>query len=131
MTNAMWLREGSSMLQLLPFGWNLSANRVHVGRQPSRRRSEQVIRGHLYARMAETNNCTHHFWINENPLHAFFQGCTPHLTSTCHTSSTILLSRSLDYVLCRILCCVLRQVMSKHNREHTCMRPFSFFLPLS
>lgn len=74
MTNAMWLQEGTPMLQLLPFGWNLTANRIHDGREPSPYKSQQVIRGHLYDRMAETANCSYHYWINDNARHAFFQG---------------------------------------------------------
>ena len=74
MTNALWLQEGTPMLQLLPFGWNLTANRIHDGREPSLYKSQQVIRGHLYERMAETANCSHHYWINDNASHAFFQG---------------------------------------------------------
>lgn len=74
MTNAMWLQEGTPMLQLLPYGWNLTANRIHDGREPSPYKSQQVIRGHLYDRMAETANCSYHYWINDNARHAFFQG---------------------------------------------------------
>lgn len=66
--------QGSSMLQMMPYGWNLTANAIHENLEPSKMAAGRVIRGQLYARMAEMNNCTHHYWINADPHHAFMQG---------------------------------------------------------
>lgn len=119
MTNAMWLRAGASMLQMLPYGWNLTANNIHDGRKTSQFKSQQVIRGHLYARMAEMANCSHHYWINEEPKHAFFQGCASaqRLQRVCCKNGSFLAlllshhSQNTTY----IFCCASQHVFNLHS----------------
>lgn len=113
----MFLLQGSSVLQLLPFGWNVTANAIYsnnsarpgkvrllwavwivsehtewtllpsgstafrcrysrvICKLSSAASDMQVVRGRTFEHMLEVNNCTHHYWVNENPEHAFFQRC--------------------------------------------------------
>lgn len=51
-------------------------------------RFAQVVRGHLYKRMADVNNCTNHYWINTNPAHAFLQRSDPPLVQRVRREKT-------------------------------------------
>jgi hypothetical protein len=51
------------MVQLLPYGWNLT--------QPGS--EEWVIRGGLYRQMGAIQAVRNSYWINTNPQHACFQ----------------------------------------------------------
>lgn len=51
------------MVQMLPYGWNLT----HLNGE------HRVIRGGLYRQMGAIQGVRNHYWINDNPQHAFFQ----------------------------------------------------------
>lgn len=63
MTNVYFLPENASMMQLLPYGWNLTKSGG----------KHKVIRGGLYNQMGRIQGVRNHYWINSNPKHAFFQ----------------------------------------------------------
>lgn len=55
--------QNASMMQLLPYGWNLTKSGG----------KHKVIRGGLYNQMGRIQGVQNHYWINSNPKHAFFQ----------------------------------------------------------
>lgn len=52
MTNALWLREGSSVLQLIPYGW--------------RNKSGFVLGEDIFRRLAEHKRCAYFMWENRH-----------------------------------------------------------------
>ncbi len=83
MTNMLWMKPGSAVVQLFPYGWRLEE-------------SGELIRGTYYANMATASNATHFDWVNPFPQNAYFRRmdfpCDEEVRSPCDDTTPYLYS---------------------------------------